>query len=467
MNRKSFFRNGSLALAGAGISGNFFRGQSQRTIEAKFGQTKNIIFMVSDGMSIGTLNMADLLLQRKYGKRSTWLSLYDNQLATRALMDTASANSLVTDSAAASSSWGGGVRVNNGKLNVGPDGKFHKPILQKFKEAGKAVGCVTTVPVAHATPAGFCVNNNSRGDMDEISKQYLDLRFDVMLGGGADNFKADKRKDKTDLFQQFKQKGFDVVTDRNSLINHKNSNAPLLGVFYDGGLPYTLDRENDPQLKVAVPTLAEMTKKAIEKLSINKNGFVMQVEGGKIDWAAHANDAGALLYDQIAFDEAIKVAIDFAEKDKNTLVIITTDHGNANPGLFYGDANKNFDRFQKFTHTNDWVLNGIDRNFTADQVMDRLNQAQSFSLKKEEGAEILKSYTKLSETGVYNPRHLPFRPLAAMQQTYTSVGFGSMDHSGDYVELAMYGRGKELLKPFVKNTDLHNLMLQAAGVSVK
>ncbi|MBZ4192569.1 alkaline phosphatase [Niabella beijingensis] len=465
MNRKHFFRNSSLALAGTVLSGNLFGQKAGIKTARAAGRVKNIIFMVSDGMSTGTLNMADLLMQRKYGKRSTWLQLYEEQKAVRALMDTASANSLVTDSAAGSSAWGGGVRVPNGKLNVGANGEQYKPILQKFKATGKAVGCVTTVPIGHATPAGFCVNNGSRGDMDEIAVQYLDLKFDVMLGGGADNFRADTRKDKTDLLQQYRQKGYTVVTDRNGLLQQAVTGAPLLGVFYDGGLPYALDREHDTALQQQTPTLAEMTKKAIEKLKRNPNGFVMQVEGGKVDWGAHSNDAAAMLYDQIAFDEAIKVAIDFAAADGQTLVIMTTDHGNANPGLFYGkEANRDFDRLQQFQHTNDWILNGITRDFTEAQVMERLEAAQGFALKKEEAAQLLKHYTQLNETGVYNTKHLPFRPLAAIQQEYLSIGWGAMDHSADYVELAMYGPGKELLKPFVKNTDLHHLMLQATGV---
>src|SRR5690606_25516825 len=100
-------------------------------------------------------------------------------------------------------------------------------------------------------------------------------------------------------------------------------NKPLLGVFSQNALPYTLDRENDKTLIEKVPTLAEMAKKAIEVLSRNKNGFVLQIEGGKVDWAAHANDIGGLLYDQIALDEAIAVAIAFAEKNEDTLVVIT------------------------------------------------------------------------------------------------------------------------------------------------
>lgn len=468
MKRRDFFRNSSLAFIGTTFfnKDSVLQGTNNKERARK---AKNIIFMVSDGMSTGTLNMANMLLQRKEGRQSQWIKLYKEQKVTRALMDTASASSLITDSAAGSSSWGGGARVKNGSLNVGPDGTLYQPILQKFKEMGKSVGCVTTVPIAHATPAGFCINNSKRGDMDEIVLQYLPLRFDVMMGGGIDNLMAATRKDKQDVIKEYANKDYAVVTSRDQLLHiYTSTDIPLLGLFYDGGLPYSLDQSQDKLLSENIPTLAEMTQKAIELLSRNKKGFVIQVEGGKVDWAAHANDIGALLYDQIAFDDAVKVAIDFAEKDKETLVIITTDHGNANPGLFYGDkADKNFDCIQHFKQTNEWILNGINRNFTVHQVMDRIEAAMGFGVKKEEAALILEQYSHLEETGVYNPRQLPFKQLASIQSTYTSVGWGSMDHSADYVELAMYGPGSELLKPFVKNTDLHYLMLEATGVETK
>lgn len=93
------------------------------------GKAKNIIFLVSDGMSIGTPTMTDLLMQRKLGKESKWMNLYRENKVHHAFMDTASADSLVTDSAAAASAWGGGVRVKNGALNMGPNGIEYKPIL--------------------------------------------------------------------------------------------------------------------------------------------------------------------------------------------------------------------------------------------------------------------------------------------------------------------------------------------------
>lgn len=471
MNRRKFFRNGSLFTLGAAIISPFESTANILDLQTinKNKKAKNIIFMVSDGMSTGTLNMADLYLNRKTGKGSNWLQLYKDQRINRALMDTASASSIVTDSSAGSSSWGGGFRVNNGSLNVGPNGEMHMPIWQKFKKAGKMAGCVTTVPITHATPAGFCVNSKSRNAQEDIAEQYLELGFDIMMGGGNNYFSADIRKDKKDIYATYKAKGWQVARTRQEMMATDNS-KPTLGVFADDGLPYSIDRANDKTLTDTTPTLAEMAQKAIDRMKGNKNGFVLQIEGGKVDWGAHANDIGALLYDQVAFDEAIKVAIDFAAKDGETLVIITTDHGNANPGVIYGkDANNNFDSIQKYIHTNEWILNTIKPDSTVAQVREIIESANKTTLSEEDAKTVLSYYDGLhkEEGGLYNYKKLPFKTFSQLQQKTNSVGWISMDHSADYVELAMFGPGSDLLKPFVKNTDLHYLMLQAAEVENK
>jgi len=471
MDRRKFFRNGSLFTIGTAILNPFDSAAGNVGLAApdKNKKAKNIILLVSDGMSTGTLNMADLHLNRKTGKGSNWLQLYRNNKVSRALMDTASASSIVTDSAAASSSWGGGFRVNNGSLNVGPNGEMNLPIWQKFKKTGKMAGCVTTVPITHATPAGFCVSTKSRNSQDDIAGMYLDLGFDIMMGGGLNYFSAETRKDKKDMFAAFKAKGYQVARNRSEMMNTTNE-KPILGVFAEDALPYSIDRNNDVKLQEAIPTLAEMTQKAIDRMKSHKDGFVLQVEGGKVDWAAHANDIGGLIYDQVAFDEAVKVAIDFAEKDKNTLVIITTDHGNANPGVIYGkNANANFDSIQKYKHTNEWLLNEIHPTSTVAQVREIIEFANGATLNDEDAKTVLSYYDGLhkEEGGLYNYKKLPFKAFAEMQQKTNSVGWISMDHSADYVELAMFGPGSELLKPFIKNTDLHYLMLQAAEVENK
>ncbi|MDO5616552.1 MAG: alkaline phosphatase [Cruoricaptor ignavus] len=468
MKRRSFLKGGSLALGGLLLTP---FGAKANTIKEEFRgkKAKNIIFMVSDGMSSGTLVMADLYSKRKLGKPSHWMSLYEDNLVTRGLMDMASANSIVTDSAAASSSWGGGNRVNNGSLNISPNGQENLPILQKFKKNGKKVGCVTTVPITHATPAGFCVYTKSRNSMDKIADIYSELNFDVMMGGGSKYFDAKQRKDQRDMYSVFQNKGYTVAHNKSEM-NAAPKNKPLLATFDEDGLPYSADMNSDANLKNKIPTLAEMTAKAINQMKDHPQGFVMQVEGGKVDWAAHANDITGLLYDQLAFDDAVKVAMDFAKQDGNTLVVITSDHGNANPGLIYGKkVNEDFDRIQHFSKTNEWILQGLKATDSIETVKNRIAEANGgMSINNDQAKEILSYYSKAkSEDGLYNPRHLPFKALADMQKSYTSVGWISMDHSSDYTELAMYGPGSENMKALTRNTDIHNFLLKAAEVENK
>ena len=471
MKRRNFFTTGALAALGTTVLNPFRSDASVPEITSEFRgkKAKNIIFLVSDGMSTGTLNMTDLYLNRHLGRSSYWLDLYRNNLVSRALMDTASASSIVTDSSAGSSSWGGGVRVPNGSLNMGANGELYLPIWQKFKKAGKMAGCVTTVPITHATPAGFCVNSKSRGSQDEISLQYLDLGFDVMMGGGNKYFDAAMRKDKRDVYSDFAKKGYQVARTAAQMTSSSHD-KPILGVFADDGLPYTADHLSDAKLKSEVPTLAQMTQKAIDRMKRHPKGFVLQVESGKVDWAAHANDIAGLLFDQAAFDDAVKVAMDFAKADGNTLVIVTTDHGNANPGVIYGkNADSNFDSVSKYRQTNEWVLNQVKPDFTPAKLRELVEYAQATAITDDEAKTLLGYYSGLEkeEGGLYNYRKVPFKAFAEMQKKYNSVGWISMDHSADYVELAMYGPGSGLLKPFVKNTDLHYLMLAAAEVENK
>ena len=132
MNRRKFFRNGSLIALGTSLLSPLDLSATTLDLDTinKNKKAKNIIILVSDGMSAGTLNMADLYLSRKTGKGTNWLQLYKENKVNRALMDMASASSIVTDSAAASSSWGSGFRINNGGINVGTKGEAYIPIWQ-------------------------------------------------------------------------------------------------------------------------------------------------------------------------------------------------------------------------------------------------------------------------------------------------------------------------------------------------
>ena len=212
-----------------------------------------------------------------------------------------------------------------------------------------------------------------------------------------------------------------------------------------------------------------MTHVAIQKMKDHKNGFVLQVEAGKVDWAAHSNDAAGLIFDQIAFDQAIKVAIDFAKENKETLVIITSDHGNANPGIIYGKkANDHFDNLQNFKCTNEKILMGFSEKSTTQEVTETIKQYNNFDITTEDAQSILNYYIGLEkEDGLYNYRKLPTQKFADIQKKHTSIGWIGNDHSSDFTELAMYGPGSENLSPFIKNTDLHYFMLKAAEVENK
>jgi alkaline phosphatase len=454
VNRRILLKGGILA----GISFPLLGAEVLAAPITKGKRAKNIIMMVSDGMSTGTLNMADLYASRILGHNSNWISLYKENKVVRALMDTASANSIVTDSAAASSAWGGGMRVKNGALNVGMKGETPQPILQKFKEHGKKVGCVTTVPITHATPAGFCINLDSRDGQAIIAEMYLPLKFDVMMGGGSKYFNS-KRKDGT-IIPKYLAQGYHIVERREDMMMIKNS-KPVLGIFAEDALPFEIDRKNDATLTAAIPSLSEMAMKAIELMKDHKDGFVLQIEGGKVDWAAHSNDLGGLIFDQLAFDDTIGKVMEFAEKDGETLVIITTDHGNANPGLFYQDANRNFDRLQQFKHSNKWLLSQINQSTAVGKVMELIKEGQGIEMKKQDVETLLLHFKDVAPGQLYNDQFLPFEAYGKLLGNYTSVQWAGMDHSADHVELAAFGPGSELLKGFVKNYELHELMLKA------
>ncbi|MDN5627322.1 MAG: alkaline phosphatase, partial [Weeksellaceae bacterium] len=441
MDRRKFIKGSALMTGLLSISPMDLLASGQ-TEESKKGQAKNIIFMISDGMSSGTLSMANLYSRNILGRNTCWMNLYLENRVARALMDTASASSIVTDSAAASSAFGGGVRVKNGVLNVGANGERHMPIWQKFKNKGKKAGCVTTVTITHATPAGFCINSEKRNAEPEIAEMYAEIGFDVMMGGGDEFFNPEKRTDKKDLYAVYKQKGYQVLKTRADLSNIDRNkkilgvyntgalpfdvdragreelqstpsladmtsaidrNKKILGVYNTGALPFDVDRAGREELQ-STPSLADMTSAAINHLKDHPDGFVLQVEGGKVDWAAHANDISALIHDQLAFDEAVKTAVDFAEKDGNTLVVITTDHGNANPGTIYGaEATANFDSIAHYKFTNEYILNSIHANHNLQQIKDWIFETNRFRLTDEEAKHLLGFYQGLEkEDGLYN-----------------------------------------------------------------
>jgi alkaline phosphatase len=464
--RRDFLKTGALSGMVLG-SGTLLGGCASGDAKARPGDAKNIIFMVSDGMSSGTLTAADHFLRRHHGRPSHWISLYEENRVTRGLMDMTSGSSIVTDSAAASCSWGCGRRLVNGRVNMTEDGQPLKPILKIFRDAGKATGLATTTTVTHATPAGFSANVMARGEEEIIAEQYLERGYDVILGGGNTRFSSEHRSDGRDLYGEFSQAGYKVVRKKEEMKGFSGTEK-LLGVFYDGHVPYTLDHMNIAEYQRDIPTLAEMTGTAIDRLSKNPNGFILQVEGGRVDHAAHGNDAAGLIYDQIAFDDAIAKVLEFTENRDDTLVIITTDHGNANPGLNgvgsgYGESEPRFDRIAEFRHTNNWFLPQLDENSSVSRIRELVEYATKIEIRRDEAEILRKAYAREYE----NLHRMMSRPWPVMGQilaNYLAFNWIGTSHTSDYVELAAYGPGSDRIGPFTKNTDLFHLMVEMAAV---
>jgi alkaline phosphatase len=330
LSRRSFLT--STGLASAALAGAPRVAKSADALLVLPGQKpKRIIHIVSDGMSIGTLTCADLFSQLTRKRPLSWTQLFRNPAARTAMMNTRSLNSMVTDSSAASSAWGSGSHVVNGAVNVLPDGKLLTPLYALFADAGWKTGLVTTAEITHATPAGFAVAVKSRGNSDAIAAQYFERKVDVLLGGGRPFFDPKRRKDNRDLRGDFAAAGYAVVNDKAGM-EKASVDARVLGTFADGHLPYTLDQRADVKLTNTVPTLAEMTRAALARLERSEK-FILQVEGARIDHAAHNSDAAAALHDQIALDEALDACLEFQKRNPDTLIVLTTDHANSNLGL--------------------------------------------------------------------------------------------------------------------------------------
>ena len=195
-------------------------------------------------------------------------------------------------------------------------------ILEAARLAGKATGLVATSEIMHATPADFSAHDPSRKDYDGISEQQVYQGMNVVIGSGSSKyFTSDVRGDKEDLLSVIKKNY--QYTDTPQQFNQVTG-GNLWAMFAPVALAYDFDRDPNKE-----PSLAEMTDKAIDLLSQDKDGFFLMVEGSKVDWAAHANDPVGIISDILAFDKAVGVALDFAKADGNTLVISATDHGNS------------------------------------------------------------------------------------------------------------------------------------------
>ncbi len=239
------------------------------------------------------------------------------QFKVMGLVDTRASNSLITDSAAGATAFSAGIRTFNGAIGVGPDSMPVETVLEAAKKNGWATGLVATSSITHATPASFAAHVPSRASEFDIARQMTALAPDVMLGGGTRFFSATSRPDREDLLGRLRAT-HGVITDAAALTAVSDTATRLVGLFGDTQMPAAPDRS---------PTLPEMTKKAIDILSKDPDGFFLMVEGSQPDWRGHDNEPiGTVVAEMLDYDRAIGVALEYQKRVPDVLVLVVSDH---------------------------------------------------------------------------------------------------------------------------------------------
>lgn len=416
-------------------------------------RVKGIVLLVSDGMSPGVFTLAEAFSKNTRTVGTTWWKLWNESNAARGLMDTASADSLVTDSAAAASAWGGGKRVNNGAINIDPEGNRIEPISTALKAAGAKLGLVTTTRMTHATPAGFAAAVPTRDQEPEIATQYID-QVDILLGGGSKFF------DQGHLFPKYAKAGYSVVRDRDTLLACREKK--MLGIFGDDHLPYTVDHINDAKLMAEVPTLAEMATAALDRFLEGDAPFLLMVEGGRVDHAAHLNCIAGVLHDQLAFDDAVAATLAKTAGRDDILVIVTSDHGNANPGLNgigmrYHKSNDHFANVSKMKISFErlfWNWNAI-KDAGKSELGAFIGKNLHFSPTATE-LEAIHESLRTRKAEDWNHQHRNWEGLLGqVVGNHTGIGWAGVSHTGDPTLVSAIGPEAGRFGGLVVNTEVN------------
>lgn len=507
INRRRFLSRSSVVSA-VSLAGFPHIGRSAEQLAALTGtKPRHIIHLVADGTSSGTLTCGDHFSRLTRGRGLTWLELYKNPAAYPAYMNMRSLNSMVTDSAAAASSWGSGSRIINGAVNQSPTGQSLKTIYELLADKGWRRGLVTTTEITHATPAGFAANADDRDTGTLIASQYLDRQVDVLLGGGQKFFEAKQRRDKRDLIGDFARAGYRVMQTRAEL-----EAAPLtqrwLGLFAQSHLPYMIDWKQDAKAQAAVPTLAQMTRSALKWLGRAPH-FMLQVEGGRVDHACHNCDGASAMHEMIAFDEAIDACIEFRRQVPDTLIVITTDHGTANLGLngmgsAYGQSSWLFNNtslvtasfteiMKRMKRKPSEILNDADAggfNAVSEEVDEdgkatprraddrktiiatppeivRIIQTATGYRMSERRAGLFAPFLNKKGSAAYDMMNGELPQLGQLMANWLGMSFTGTAHTADYVPLLALGPGAERFRGFIENVDVFQHYTQLAGITFK
>ena len=455
---------------------------------------KYIFFFIGDGMGLPQVGSTEIyagaMSKSKYPDAPRALSF--TKFPAQGITTTHDASSFITDSASSATALATGNKTLNGVINMDVDKKVkYQTIAQKLKEKGKKIGIISSVSIDHATPACFYSSVPSRSMMYEISLQLSESGFDYFAGGSVvdpDGKKSKMQNKPGNVFDYAKSKGYKVVNNKNDFMKLSKTDGKIWAVTEEPvdaeSMLYEIDRPEDRL------SLADFTKKGIELLD-NKNGFFMMVEGGKIDWACHANDGMSAIKDVFAFDEAIKAAIDFASKHQNdTLIVVTGDHECG--GMTIGFAGSKYNTF--FENLSNQKISYIKFD---EKFIELKKQNPSF----EKIFPIIKEYFGLTANGTGKGMDLSEYELKLLKDAFTEsmkdkkersnnddaylnyggyeplsvtithilnrkagIGWTTYSHTGVPVPTYAMGVGNELFDGYYDNTDIYKKMASIAKV---
>lgn len=437
---------------------------------------KYVFMFIGDGMSSPQTNSAQVYNGRNQSGLVELQELTFTQFPVVGLQYTQDSTSFCPDSASTATSLSSGYKTHSGVIGMGVDRVTPgKTIAEMLHDKGWKIGIVSTVTINHATPAAFYAHIASRNDYYDIGLQMADSGFEYFAGGSVNKaFDGEKS-----IYEVLEDNGYLVTDDKDTILslNSESGKVYAYSPFLqdDGAMPYDIDAPADSL------RLKDFVKKGIDVL-YNETGFFMMVEGGKIDWAGHANDAVANMSDTLALDEAVEVAVDFAKDHPDeTLIIVTGDHETGGMTIGYAATGYNtaFDllREQKCSYVqfDSYVEEAkADGSFTFDDMMDMVEEYFGLVAPGEEAAnEALVmndyEYAKLQKAyaddqsgnvdgyeesllyGGYSPISVT---LTHILNNKAGIGWTSYAHTGLPVPVYAYGEGAELFVGAYDNTEV-------------
>ncbi|PAB60731.1 alkaline phosphatase [Anaeromicrobium sediminis] len=443
---------------------------------------KYVFYFIGDGLGLSQRAIAQLFVRIKKGDSNCKLTM--NTFPVVGIKTTHSADSLVTDSAAAGTALATGYKTNNGVIGKLPDGTDVKSILEAAEEKGYATGLISDTRLTHATLASFVSHNWDRHNENEIAVDFLNSNVEFLGAGGYGHFVPENwkygesdRKDNWNILKEFHRKGYRVFAtekETNNFLKHKPvGKEKVIALLVDSHLPYELDRGNN----LNTPNLEQLTQKGIDALCKYEKGFFMVVEGGRIDHACHYNDVVGTIHEVLAFDHAIKKAYEFYKKHpKETLIVVTADHETGGLGLGTGvgyfmkleelkDVKRSIDHLvtgnKKYAGDRLAYLNFLEEVYGLDNLtkreMEKLEKAMELEDKniegdKDEYGHLFKSPVALATAHIISER--------------ANIHWTTFVHTGVPVPLTAIGVGAEKFGGYNDNTTIPKNMAEIMKVNL-